>query len=125
MDEDDESNSGNEDDDEEQEEEQEEVALPGAVWQKKWNQRRVVEQLEKEEINRIIGAPAKSPEYLRRYTNTVTDIMQRLDPEKRKKYTSLAETWNNAGPPHDVQQRYVQMNCQNSIGSIFIFKDKR
>src|SRR5262245_20037821 len=84
-----------------------EMVLPAMKWKRKWNKRRVVEQMEKAEIKKVIGGVSGSSHFMGAYTNAVTQVMNNLDPETRKKYTNLAESWNNSCPPPDVQQRFL------------------
>lgn len=92
--------------------------LPGAVWQKKWCVRRVVEQVERVKINELIGMNPRSPEYWSRYTNTVTGLIEKFDSETRRQYEILAEKWNKTGPPPEVQRRHFH----NILPSVCLLK---
>jgi len=100
------------------------VDLPGAVWQKKWCVRRVVEQVEREKINELIGVDPRSPEYWGRYTNTVTGLIEKFNPETHRQYEILAEKWNKTGPPPEVQRRHFYDAFPSACFLKLIFTDK-
>ena len=83
----------------------EDSGLPGAVWEKKWSVRRVVEQIRRVEITEIIGANQKDERFWREYSKTVTGIIENLDSETYQKYEQMAQRWNNMGPPPEIQKK--------------------
>jgi hypothetical protein len=76
-------------------------------WTKKWNLRKVVMQLEKDQINALIDAQPGTSHYLLNYPTACTKVVEELDTQTRKEYVALAKQWNDSGPERHIQIKYI------------------
>jgi hypothetical protein len=78
---------------------------------KHWTLRRVVTHTQKTGIDAWIfknhGYKPGNPAYLGMYQKTVTEIVDGLDHDEKKRVQAIADRWNQNGPPPDVKKLYV------------------
>jgi hypothetical protein len=70
-----------------------------------WNLLRVVQQMEKDEINSRIDAKPGSPEYLGQYRRVCGEVSRSLSDDVREKYEALVDEWNGKRPPKELQAK--------------------
>ena len=59
------------------------------------------------EIDEEIGEDPGTASYLRKYAGAVSKVVGHLSEDRKADYLELAARWNNAGPPREVQIRFV------------------
>jgi hypothetical protein len=80
---------------------------------KKWTLRRVVKEKLADEIDELTeqlsGATKGTSRYISFYPSAWTQVEQGLSEKVKKEFENLAEKWNKAGPPKELQQKYVTL----------------
>jgi len=72
-----------------------------------WNLKKVVAKVMSEDIKAMILAPSGSKEFIEKFSPTLSQVIQDLSPEDRKKYQKMAKTFNKEGPPREIQIKFV------------------
>jgi len=72
-----------------------------------WNLKKVVVKVMSEDIKAMIPAPSGSKEFIEKISPTLSQVIQDLSLEDRKKYQKMAKTFNKEGPPREIQIKFV------------------
>ena len=72
-----------------------------------WNLRAVTRHIKKAEIEvkarELSGANPGAPEYLAKYQQALSKVVDELSDEERAEYLELQDEWNKQGPPEEIK----------------------
>jgi hypothetical protein len=67
--------------------------------------RDVIKQKYRSLVDKEIPFDPRTKEYLCRYQRAVTTVLESMDSSERKKAEKMAQSWNEAGAPPEVQAK--------------------